>query len=235
MLVLCLLGAPLHAVQYDLIKGQQFELCRAYERNLNSFSHELPMACERKFDPDLEEFWQPNWETLNPAQHMDLIRETLVVKYKFRPTEDIDGRWNRWRPKLQEKIRNGEVKLSRTEVDVNHDGINEIVYRFADRPCDPSKELDRRIPSTYRYFVMDSATGKLSSDFVLLQLRTKNLFFYKGRAYVDTFDDRTSGGSRHAYKATMYVFELGHVDRIAPLFMRQVCDFKVYSNGAKAP
>lgn len=62
------------AGQYELIKGKGVEVCRAYEKNLNSFKPATLMVCERQANPAFQDFAKPVWERLT----LDQIAEINV-------------------------------------------------------------------------------------------------------------------------------------------------------------
>jgi hypothetical protein len=219
------------AVEYRLVEGQEYAVCRAYEENLNRFSNLPPMACERRLDPALKDFSQPEWEVLDPKAHMDAFQEMIKMRSKERKESyDIEKAW----PGFLETLENGEVRLERTEANIDNDwefGGNKTVYRFAERACDPLSEFDRRNPSTWQYYVVyEPRTGydyrhqKGRFDWKYQGLSAsrggRNLFFYKGEAYFDHYDHRSVYHPGIDYDARLHV--------IKPRGKGTHCQFHVY-------
>jgi len=226
-------AAPLTtgAVEYRLVEGQEYAVCQAYEENLNRFSHLPPMVCERRLDPALKDFSQPEWEVLNPKAHMDSFEDMIRMRSKVRKESyDIEKAW----PGFLETLEKGQVRLERTEANIDNDwefGDDETVYRFAERACDPLLEFDRRNPSTWQYYVVYEPQsghdylhqkGGFAWRYQGLSASRggRNLFFYKGKAHFDHYDHRSVYHPKIDYDARLYVTK--------PRGMGTRCEFHVY-------
>lgn len=242
------------AVRYELKEGGQYALCNAYKKNLERFSADLPMVCERRLDPDLKDFSKPQWNELEPLEHMDVLKEIWRVQIKKqlpRMQKKIpDITWEKtWGSEMWGKnggenryraaIKAGELTLSVAQIDLLYDGKLDTVYRFSEHQCDDEKQLAGVAvnPYTYRYFVVDSRElSKLRDDvFAGMTTMTRGLFYYKGRPYFDSFDGYGIGtraakvaegkkGYLQYSDASLQVFEPSRFYPVAPT----VCRFDIW-------
>src|SRR5712691_10186788 len=68
---------------YEIIRGKQYPLCRELEKNLNEFTNQPPMVCERKFSSKYKDFRRPDWRLL-PTE--DAIQAVLAIeRARFSP------------------------------------------------------------------------------------------------------------------------------------------------------
>ena len=58
-----------HAGRYELVKGKDRDVCKAYGKNLNAFHDHFPMTCERKVAPKTIGFSKPNWENVDAIKN----------------------------------------------------------------------------------------------------------------------------------------------------------------------
>ena len=223
LIVIC---RPINATEYKLVDGAQFKLCKDYSAALNQLSELPPMACERRFVPDLKQFRKPDWEELDPMQYIALYREMLEIIPGSRA--DLETKWEERKAQFISRIEKGDVQLSRTHIDIDHDGRRDTVYRFAQRPCDPDNSIDQRIPSTYQYYVAANGASTLSKKYFLLAEGGQTLFFYDGRVYVDRFESKPSFGKTvRQHRANIYVNEWGSTRGGRGIYVQAVCELSV--------
>jgi len=122
------------AGQYELVKGEGVEVCEAYKKNLNSFSKlRYPMACERKINPEMKDFSQPNWKEVDAWQNKELIRK--IAKFLEPNAKSIDVNIDYWFSNLKEGIKNGHVRLSAVFIDIDNDEKADNVAKYIDGAC----------------------------------------------------------------------------------------------------
>jgi hypothetical protein len=63
---------------YQLIAGSGKEVCEAYRRNFEPRKNPEPMACERRYDPNIRGFTAPKWTELDLQKHFDLFRKARI-------------------------------------------------------------------------------------------------------------------------------------------------------------
>lgn len=190
---------PAFAVEFKLVKGQQFELCRRYAENLAQFPKLPAFPCEIPVDKRFTEFREVRWETLHPQEHLDIVEEAvkrlldrkLLMSDRFRYAEEITAEdraraetlWQDARPEIMAKIEAGDVGLGRARIDINHDGAADTVYRFGRNRCDvPYPEPHRSFYWTYHVLERDQ-------PFLSAEMRRRagtpfDAFYHRGRVYL---------------------------------------------------
>ena len=132
----------------ELLQGSQFELCREYERGLQEWQARRSY-CGVALPSGNDDFRLPRWETMDPADNMDLVRTIFYWSnarnnphwdYKYylerqAVERDIvpDMLARLWEPAsadVQSLIAEGRIKLERSRLDLNFDGKSEPVYRM---------------------------------------------------------------------------------------------------------
>ena len=124
---------PAHAGRYELIKGKGVEVCKAYEKSLNSFHYFLPMTCEREVDTEVREFSKPKWQKVDAIKNFSLARtvdEFLQPELYGRTTEGSLAT-------LKQRAQNEGILMSLSDIDINNDGNTESVLKFNYGPCAP--------------------------------------------------------------------------------------------------
>jgi hypothetical protein len=186
---------------YRVIVGQEHELCRLYEANLNRFCNEPPMVCDRKIHPDFAKYFSlPQWEDVDPMKHLGIIE--IFIKFitgdnarcskgdeqcqaKWREKE-----WQEYKVKFFDRTKKGIIKLSRARFNIKGIGKErQIVYRLVDFKCAINDEFwnDPRIPKN---IVIDEKTGELDRNAMAITGygAPKEVFFYEGAPRLSTWD-----------------------------------------------
>lgn len=91
LLICALLTSPTEASAWEyeltwqsgLLLPEQRLLCREYLNNLNSIKAPPHMTCERQVNPNLGNFDKPEWESLDPRDHIAVVKEIFL---QFRET-----------------------------------------------------------------------------------------------------------------------------------------------------
>jgi hypothetical protein len=151
------------AGDYVMMIGKGVEVCEAYLKNLNSFPEHPPMVCERPLNPKLSELRKPEWKMLDVVQNLDLLRK---VEQTLRGLTDAqwEAQQEQWAEKVKERVAKGWVSLSTTQLDVDRDGVHEIVLRYVNDPggCDPTNEGTFANPGgSPSHFVLTSDQRKI--------------------------------------------------------------------------
>lgn len=86
---------PLNKLEprYRLALGKGTSVCEAYLKHLNAFPLEEPaMICERKLHPTFTNIKKPEWEEIDPWQHLDWLYEIdYYLHFPNHPNEDYYG------------------------------------------------------------------------------------------------------------------------------------------------
>lgn len=181
------------AAEYRLIKGRDFELCRALEQNLNVFKDDPPMVCERKFDARFKDFRVPNWEPLDAKENRDLLEQIYKAQFSLAVTKDSDKKfaeekWLKFKPELEKKLGEGRVFLSKSRFDLAHNGEHVTVLKLVDNGCDPVKHIRfvNQPDPTLHVFVDD--TTELDPRYARTARFMAEPFFYQGRVHLSEWN-----------------------------------------------
>ncbi len=203
---------PAHAGQYELIKGKGVEVCEAYEKNLNSIPLAYPMICERKINPKLTNFKEPDWVQPDLAQvrALEFDRAKLGSKALNQPEpkskEEISV--------LTEKDEGSPVRRWIAQVDIDNDGTSDTVLKQQDGNCpmhrafevhiavvtkdgkhydlEKSQYIDADYSALFGQLNKDPkpwdrrTAGLAKSDFIGYSLY--DIFLYKETTYFDLFE-----------------------------------------------
>lgn len=174
------------AVEFELEKGRQFELCRDMAANLAAFPDLMPEPFDLPFDPKLEDFRWVEWTPLNPVEHVDVLRQSVLWRWNFKGPEEALAIWEREMSLLLEMAEKGEVLLQEAHFDANHDGQRERVYRFSrlDQYKWPATYDPRGWAPAWHMIVMPEDDAKAHKDMEPHWARGGGVpFYYKGRIF----------------------------------------------------
>ncbi len=190
-----------HAGEYKLVRGQQFELCREFEKNLNTFKDEPPMVCERKINPEFKDFTMPKWKALEPKENMDVLEKIIRYRSKNQTVEVQDKKWKT----VKNRINKGKVRLWRGYFDIDHNGKREVVWKLNAYGCDPNDEASFGWPSTFALSIVDENKRIMDKQYQyrVLHPLSFDVFLYKGRTYLINWRGRLG-------------FENGHISVYEP-------------------
>jgi hypothetical protein len=178
------------------VAPRNMALCRAYEANLNSFPQvKEPFVCERPINPKFSGFSKPDWKSLDPGKHIDLLLkiEKLQNPYRYKPQLFDEPRF---REALRTQISQDRIRLKLAWLDIvaadagggtKPDGVAELVLRVerGSPVCNPADETWRRFPPVRDYFIVNEALTEIR---VFADLRRKlDVFLYEGKVYFDSF------------------------------------------------
>ena len=81
--VLAVFGASTTALggTYKIIRGEDFPVCQDFLANLKALGGPA-LVCDRKFDPRFKQFSWPQWQTLDPVQHKQLILQSWQKRFQ---------------------------------------------------------------------------------------------------------------------------------------------------------
>jgi len=177
------------AGEYVLIEGKDREVCRAYEKNLNSFKHlKNAMVCERKLNPKFPDFKKPEWEKLDVWENRELVR--MMDRYLWnRGNEDSNDKdMEKWLERLKERIKNNEITLSLARVDIDNNGTIDNVIQYDMGTCSDTDESSFAIPDGRRFIVFNKGITAINTNLTFFTRAQRfGILTYKGRTYLDSF------------------------------------------------
>jgi len=169
------------------IDPKNMDVCRAYEKNLNSFK-KLPhaMVCDRLVNPEMKDFSKPVWNEVDAWENRGKIKEARA--YLWRSTVSAEEDRKILFEAIDRAIREDGVSLKETNMDLDNDGTLDHVYKYDYAACDPMNPSHFRGPFGRIIFVWDNSKNKLNIGFSQrLGSHWYDVFIYKGRVYLDSF------------------------------------------------
>lgn len=140
-------SATVWAGEWSLVKGAQFDLCRALERGVVEHKIRQRYICETPLPTDDPDFSRPAWEDVDPIEHFELIKEIYFWargRFEFRdsvnvsdlsgkpekPVDQMDAAFSPLEAELRAVVQTENFHLQRSQFDIDHDGELEYVYRM---------------------------------------------------------------------------------------------------------
>lgn len=204
------LPVPSLAGEYVLVEGKSKEVCREYGKNLNSFKHlKHAMVCERKLNPKFTDFRKPEWKELDVWENRELVRKMDRFLWHSRRKshqEAFDKNTAQWLEKLKERIKNHEIALHLTCVDIDNNGKLDNVIQYDMGTCSDTDESNFSSPLGQRLAVFNddmTAVNEHLSNFT--KVFRLGIFTYKGRTYLDYWggDLKFKNGEVFVYDSVM--------------------------------
>ena len=163
-------------------------LCGNFGKVLNFYAAKnQPLTCERPIPPQMQDFQRPQWQSLNPLEHIDLLRK--LDRYLFYDGKGVLGPKREfieqeWRALVGRNYKQHRIKLSLAKVDLNSDGEPENILKFESRfPCNPTRGKPDSEPGGVHYFVMDETLTYFQK--VIILGYGADFFVYRNNAYFD--------------------------------------------------
>ncbi len=113
------------------VASGHYPVCVDLLKSMNTYCSYLPL-CEWKVDPFITSLSVPQWEELDPREHLKLIQHMYQGQSDFQAPEE---QWEPIPPDTLRNIHEGKTRLWRAWIDVDRDGQKEYVVRFQSMPC----------------------------------------------------------------------------------------------------
>lgn len=118
-------------IQFKLMTGKQYSLCRDYVDMLNKTRYTEIPVCERKILPEFTKFRAVKWTEITDKEEIRKIKKEQIRLYNLWP-ESHQENIETLIQKEEKKMDAGEFPLVyKAKVDMDHDGKNETVYQFS--------------------------------------------------------------------------------------------------------
>jgi len=169
-------------ITFKLIDGSERPICQQYLQMLTATKYTEFPACERKVLPDFPQFKAVDWTEITDKQEMTrIIEERFKINSKMDslqatpPSLSISERSD-----LLEYIRKDELKMYSYEIDINGDGVIDVIYRIDMK--DPGSKKYNQCEIQSIYYVDDS---KVTVN--TITEKTKN--YYRGFNFSDSSNE----------------------------------------------
>ncbi len=185
------------AGEYVLVDGKGREVCEAYGKNLNSFAlhSPIPMICERKINPESNDFQHPKWEEIDLWEYRELLRRIERFLGDAGAYGDSEKWPHLWEEQLKWRIEHKFITVLLTNVDIDNDGKIEHVIKYINGHCPESRSFgtpilvinDKRdaidIDKSKHLLQNPKFVGTSLSEG--WDLAMYDVFLYKGKIYFD--------------------------------------------------
>lgn len=222
-------------------KATDPSICKAYEKNLNSFPNEKhPMSCSRKINSDIEGFEEIEWKKMESGEAIDLL-VPLKIRMSRNPVDSKERR-SRLTQVLSDSVKDGILKFSIASFDINNDKKDETVIRQSYHntksytACENGIYTNRSGFFGYYIFNVDSRklifNEKNSDNFHRESGSAFNIFRYNNITYLDTWRKDYIDPWQHKKKRSWYlkVYEVEEV--LSGIAKTPICEY-VYKNREK--
>ncbi len=112
------------------------DICVPYTRNLNQFRRLDFNACHPRLSAKYPAFTRPAWEEIP----LDLALVEQIIKNTYSRPENA-AYWDEWLKVSEPLRRAGKIKLWRTQIDIDNDGVPETLLRL-EHPLTPKIERE---------------------------------------------------------------------------------------------
>jgi hypothetical protein len=136
---------PVQAGRYEIVHGAEVEVCRAYQKTLNSLAPAVPMMCERQVNARDERFKKPEWARIDASTGIMAKIDDFLWRRDANPAYYIPmSQWQGTKEQYREARRYYAINRSRrfllghlvASIDIDNDGKPENVY--LDKTCGSS-------------------------------------------------------------------------------------------------
>jgi hypothetical protein len=192
--MLAVFGASTTALggTYKIIRGEDFPVCQDFLANLKALGGPA-LVCDRKFDPRFKQFSWPQWQTINPVQHKQLILQIWQKQFQNVLYEG-QSVFENHKKALDDILRSRALDLAITRLTINDRATT--VLRFIDKrhehlACNWTQPIGREYYAlTEDNTQIDFETTEHSLLSGLSGLGNKSradLFLYNGEPYTAFF------------------------------------------------
>ena len=204
-----------------LESGERYALCREYDANLRSFPKLTDTTTEWPLNPSFRNFAKPDWQRVDPAQHIDVIRNIYI--FHDDPLERLsddeeEQYWQTDKEEVMEWINDGEVRLEKAVLDFDAKGKESIAYRYRHPATLFSQKTRTGVPvKAYWYIFYSADTNKPIEVYrrYATWFAFGDSFLFKGRFYLIRPFPR------------LVIFEPRYVASVDGLAMTPVCQFRL--------
>jgi hypothetical protein len=226
------------AGEYVLIKGQNREGCKAYQKNLNSFNlhNEYVMACQRKLSPQFTDFQKPEWQKMDLRKNIELLKkiELFLGNWGVVTPDNVKG----WEEYIESRIKEEYASIDLCQIDINNDGKKENVIKYNDGSCpqghygaallvlnDDRTEIDIQKTKPLLQNPRSLKNGPPSEGW---DGTTYDIFIYKKKAYFDRwrYGDLSSDGKTIIDTYDLLRVYLAEPDKKGNSITREICRYK---------
>jgi hypothetical protein len=203
---------------FALATGEQYALCRLYQKNLDTLPRATMQTHEWPVDPKLKDFSKPLWKRIDARKHLDIIKK--LDTWAADPLKQLDeaaadAKWREGEREVIDLIDKNMVHLETARFDFDSDGHLDQVYRYYhpihfldSAPDDPDRIYG------YWYIYFNDEDPRISEDFRRNFPQVFDSFFFRKRFYLVGW-----------FVGELNVFEPSALRIDGGLLVRPVCRF----------
>ena len=238
LMIILLLSSGAMAGEYKLVKGSQYQLCRDYQKNLNSFSEEkYPMVCERRLNPKMTDFREVKWKEIDAKKNIHLFVQMLKDEDSYKRLSD-EMRQKALQKQI-DRVEAGKEKLYTARFDIDNDGKKDLVLRARIveddwLSCTPTNKFtisngEYPVPNLYIMSDEKNIDMKWSKP---LHSFSYTAFTYQGRTFLSVWDGGASVGNPRYVPGKgggqVYVYEPNSIPEINEWVAINVCTYEYH-------
>lgn len=161
------------------VKSGHYPVCVDVLKSMNALCAELPL-CGWKVSPSVSSLAVPQWEELDPRNHLHLIQ------HMYQPDQTEKAPEEQWAPIPPEPLQNikeGKASLWHTRVDVDRDGQQEDIIRFRPYPCEKDSYS---CPVTVQ--AVDASLSRCDLRYSFMRLGATDIIMHHGYPFIISID-----------------------------------------------
>ncbi|MCF8052378.1 MAG: hypothetical protein K9L59_14135 [Desulfobacterales bacterium] len=211
-----------YAGSYELIKGQDLEVCQVYEKYINSFDTDEPMICKRPYSEDFPMIERPNWIEVDVNENMDWLMGWYEVQKGIDLSTMTKRSTNQKLQKavveaakaeiieLKKQVRNGQIRMYLSDIDIDNNGSKEKILKIHSSPNAGGCTIDnfgyyRAVvyPATLLMINSEKKVDYKFTNNVIGRLH-KTLFLYKEKVFIDRWGSLSTYHGTEKYMQSRY-------------------------------
>ncbi len=215
-------------------KATDPSVCKAYEKNLNSFPDEIhPMSCNRRINTNIKGLEEIIWKEMDSNEAIKLL-VPIKIKTSRNPVDSKERR-TRLIKVLNDDVNAGIIKFNIASFDIDNDHNTETIVRESTHStktytaCVDGKYKEN--PGYYTYYIFTVSSGELvfdeknSDHFYGGSGSAFNIFKYNNRIYLDTWKRDYIDPWQHKNKKAWFLKIYETKAAYAGIAKRLVCEY----------
>ncbi len=176
-------------------KATDPSVCKAYEKNLNSFPDEIhPMSCNRRINETINGLIGIEWKLLEGSESVDLLVSAIIDKMAEREIVDESKQRTNLHNSISQRIKDRKKQISIEHFDIDNDGNGNVVIRVSNINVPPPLGcVDGKYTDSsyyYQYYIFDGKdkiNKRSTRSLKYKQGSSFNVFRFNNRIYLDTW------------------------------------------------
>lgn len=107
---------------YEIVRGREVALCKAFVENLNRFSSEPPMTCRRKVHSKSANFSLPQWKPLSKDEAVEVALALMKARAQKGPSDQFAKRFANAKTVVEKSASEARLQVWEAKLDIARNG-----------------------------------------------------------------------------------------------------------------